>query len=77
VDRFAGERDVGVFGECAPALRQVIGLHGENALLAERHGFVEHRPVIEAEHHAPLDHASAADALEQIAVRNERPLRPR
>jgi len=40
----------------------------------ERHGFVEHRPVIEAEYHAALDRSFAADALEQIARRNERPV---
>jgi len=40
----------------------------------ERHGFVEHRPVIEAEYHAARDRSFAADALEQIARRNERPV---
>ena len=59
-------RDLGVFGEGRSLLEQAVGLHREHALLREDHRLVEHRAVLEDEHHAAL-HLAAAHELQQVA----------
>ena len=64
------QRNLGVIGECRPALYQAIALQGEDTLLSEHHRLIEQRPVLEVKHHAALD-LSATTKLEEITGRNE------
>jgi hypothetical protein len=63
------ERDAAVLAEHGPVLYQAVALQAKDPPLGKHHPFVEHRPVLEAEHHAALDLSGPAD-LEEIARGN-------